>query len=79
MASKKPKQELVTGHNCLTVPCEPASEKERAAPRPVYCGPLWYPQVYICPRCGRRGSTYHSIEAHMGLIPNVMGDCRGPF
>lgn len=68
------------GIDFFMVPCEPASEKERDAPRPVYLGPDTgnpVPNRYACPRCGECYVTYSSCAKHMGLISNIMGNCKG--
>lgn len=68
---------MITGLDCLTIPCEVASEKELKSIRPIYRQPKtngggWYE----CPRCHMEFHRYPQCARHMGLVMNIPEGCK---
>lgn len=61
---------LITGFECLTVPCEPANDKDRQALRPIYVG-----TGYVCVFCTRFYFRYKPCAMHMGCVMNMLPSC----
>lgn len=69
----------ITGLNCLTIPCEPAS-KRGMEPLYIYDGLLRSVDYnvaysYMCPRCGYFFVGIKPARMHMGLIANMGSTC----
>jgi len=64
----------------LTIPCEPAKGPDRIKPLLLveeneFGGPER--GVYQCEQCTRIFETRKAWEKHAGMVPNIMGTCKG--